>query len=542
MGHLGSIQSLFVMSTCTAHTAHDMSTDTALAPCKRLKSQQKNGCRNIQMWIRWSCHVPDASGTWRLDQHTILSAAARGQDFFAQPLIHLLQNSHTSSSSLHSMSCWWNHMLYLQGWRKDLWSVQSWEPSIQQWADDWSFSISNRTRSSSDLMHLCNSPQMRWNLTQTATSTCQNLWSASISRWTNPNRGQNDLYRNAPAFIACGHERTKRTACVFSIIKGQKLDMRVSLFQLMFQRLSPTLISDAIYVSTSTSSLDLLASGFPCIYGLTHLVLGHPPATSTYLPNTTASPLILRAAADAYAEGGYFGIGGWIITSKQVGWFSEQFTMGELRQFKRELNKDAQRYICAFEVLAQLALLMMGHEMMLCESLELCLPSSSDNTAAGSGINRHLSTKEPTSSFLQLMCQYAMQRHIHLMISHSPGHINTWADDISRDKLSQWRSYPRPRLRVTSIGRCVKLAPKGCHPPWLQCLTTQQWRKSKTISHSARSAFVSCDFCNFVWICSAFSFPLTDERTNIWHKKQTVKSTVPYTCEQGMIPSTPPGT
>ena len=242
----------------------------------------------------------------------------------------------------------------------------------------------------------------------------------------------------------------------------------------MLQLLSPTLISDAIYVSTSTSSLDLLPSGFPSIYGLTHLVLGHPPATSAYLPNTTASPLILRAAADAYAEGDYFGIGGWIITSKQVGWFSEQFTMGELRQFKGELRKDAQRYICAFEVLAQLALLVMGHEMMLCESLELCLPSSSDNTAAESGINRHLSTKEPTSSFLQLMCQYAMQRHIHLMITHSPGHINTWADDLSRDKLSRWRSYPRPRLRVTSIGRCVKLAPKGCHPPWLQCFTTQQ--------------------------------------------------------------------
>ena len=191
-------------------------------------------------------------------------------------------------------------------------------------------------------------------------------------------------------------------------------------------------------------------------------------------PIVQPRPLVLRAAADAFAEGEAFGIGGWIITSTKVGWFSEQFTMQSLRHFLPNLEKDAQKYIGAFEVLAQLALLMMGNEMMLCESLPVCLPSSSDNTGAESGINKQLSTKEPTSTFLQLMSQYALQRNIHLLVSHIPGSSNSWADDLSRDRLQQWAHYPRYQIRladVFSIGRYIKLAPEGNHPDWLTCLT-----------------------------------------------------------------------
>ena len=151
--------------------------------------------------------------------------------------------------------------------------------------------------------------------------------------------------------------------------------------------------------------------------------------------------------------------------------------MPSLRHFLPKLQKDAQKYIGAFEVLAQLALLMMGNEMMLCESLQVCLPSSSDNTGAESGINKQLSTKEPTSTFLQLMSQYALQRNIHLLVSHIPGSSNSWADDLSRDRLKQWAHYPRYRINLTevfSIGRYIKLAPEGRHPDWLTCLTFPQ--------------------------------------------------------------------
>ena len=175
-------------------------------------------------------------------------------------------------------------------------------------------------------------------------------------------------------------------------------------------------------------------------------------------PIPQPTPLVLRAAADAFAEGEQFGIGGWIITSRQVGWFSAQFTMSELKHYVPNLNKDAQKYICAFEVLAQLGLLMMGYEMMLCDSLQICLPSSSDNTAAESGINRRLSTKEPTSTFLQLMSQYAMQRQIHLMVTHISGNINSWADDLSRDKLAQWHHYPRYRLSLQDFSRLADVS------------------------------------------------------------------------------------
>ena len=194
-------------------------------------------------------------------------------------------------------------------------------------------------------------------------------------------------------------------------------------------------------------------------------------------PIVQPRPLVLRAAADAFAEGETFGIGGWIITSTKVGWFSEQFTMQSLRHFLPNLQKDAQKYIGAFEVLAQLALLMMGNEMMLCESLQVCLPSSSDNTGAESGINKQLSTKEPTATFLQLMSQYALQRNIHLLVSHIPGSSNSWADDLSRDRLQQWAHYPRYQIKladVFSIGRYIKLAPEGNHPDWLTCLTFPQ--------------------------------------------------------------------
>ena len=183
---------------------------------------------------------------------------------------------------------------------------------------------------------------------------------------------------------------------------------------------------------------------------------------------------ILRAAADAFAEHQNFGIGGWIITSKQVCWFSEQFTMDELRRFLPNLQKDAQKYISAFEILAQLVLLMMAKECLQCDKLEICIPSSSDNTSAESSLNRLLSNKEPAATFLQKTSEFALQNRISLSISHLAGHLNTWADDLSRDRLAQWLHYPHFRSSLQAIfdiGRRVHLSPPGNHHPWLSVLT-----------------------------------------------------------------------
>ena len=183
---------------------------------------------------------------------------------------------------------------------------------------------------------------------------------------------------------------------------------------------------------------------------------------------------VLRAAADAFAEHSCFGVGGWIITAQHVCWFSEQFEMDDIRPFLPSLTKEAQRYISAFEILAQLILLMMAKECIQCDRMEICIPSSSDNTSAESSLNRQLSNKEPAATFLQKVSEFALQNRISLSISHIAGYLNTWADDLSRNRLDQWKHYPRFRVsiqQIFDIGRKIHLFPPGEHPPWLTTLT-----------------------------------------------------------------------
>lgn len=183
---------------------------------------------------------------------------------------------------------------------------------------------------------------------------------------------------------------------------------------------------------------------------------------------------VLRAAADAFAEHSCFGVGGWIITAQQVCWFSEQFEMDDIRPFLPNLTKEAQRYISAFEILAQLILLMMAKECIQCDRMEICIPSSSDNTSAESSLNRQLSNKEPAATFLQKVSEFALQNRMSLSISHLAGYLNTWADDLSRNRLDQWKHYPRFRVsiqQIFDIGRKIHLFPPGEHPPWLTTLT-----------------------------------------------------------------------
>eukprot|EP00435_Cladocopium_sp_Y103_P011247 s1980_g2.t3 len=184
-------------------------------------------------------------------------------------------------------------------------------------------------------------------------------------------------------------------------------------------------------------------------------------------------PMVVKAAADAYAHNETFGIGGWLITPSQIIWFSEEFEMSQLKVFLPKLTKDAQKYICAFEILAQLALLLAAFQVAKLKHLAITLPSASDNTAAESGINRFLSTRWPSSIFLEKLGALAFQHQLHLTVSHTPGHRNEWADDLSRGRTQRWLHYQRFRVSlqdVFSIGRHIHLHPPKDWPPYLLAL------------------------------------------------------------------------
>lgn len=91
--------------------------------------------------------------------------------------------------------------------------------------------------------------------------------------------------------------------------------------------------------------------------------------------------------------------------------------MQELRIWKPLLTKDAQKYISGFEILSQLALLIMASERFSWKHMQISIPTSSDNTSAESSINRQLSAKEPSATFLQLISQWALHRNIALSVT-----------------------------------------------------------------------------------------------------------------------------
>ena len=87
------------------------------------------------------------------------------------------------------------------------------------------------------------------------------------------------------------------------------------------------------------------------------------------------------AAADACAEGG-------AVTSSQMVWFAETWTMQDVRRVWPCLVKPAQRYIACFETLAQLALLQATHSHIGGGRYSFSMPSGTDNSAAEAGINK----------------------------------------------------------------------------------------------------------------------------------------------------------
>ena len=190
------------------------------------------------------------------------------------------------------------------------------------------------------------------------------------------------------------------------------------------------------------------------------------------------TPLLhCMAAADAMAEGDTVGIGGWISASSEFFWFSESWSMTEVRSHWPQLTKSAQPYIACFETLAQLALAMLAHRRLHSRHFNFVLPTASDNTAAEAGINKLFTTTEPLCIFLKLVASWSARHNVHLAVSHLAGEKNVWADELSRSKLQRFakRSADRERIPLDMLAR-----PQGVvslHPPhaaWAQPLLDAQ--------------------------------------------------------------------
>ena len=169
----------------------------------------------------------------------------------------------------------------------------------------------------------------------------------------------------------------------------------------------------------------------------------HTPQT----PLADPPCLICFSAADARADGDIVGIGGWIVTSSSVAWFAESWHMDTVRGWWPFLTKRAQTYIASFEALAQLVLLQAAYSRLRHRHATFKLPSGSDNTAATSGSNTLFTTSWPLSYFLRLTAGWAHTHNVALQVSHISGKINTWADELSRERLGRFAHRAEERFR-----------------------------------------------------------------------------------------------
>ena len=190
-------------------------------------------------------------------------------------------------------------------------------------------------------------------------------------------------------------------------------------------------------------------------------------------PLRQKSMLHCFAAADARADGEAVGIGGWIVTSTQCAWFAEQWQASELRNIWPQLSDAPQRYIACFETLAQLVLAMTAHRALKAKQWVFCLPAASDNRSQNRKVVEH---RRAFGLFLEAH---------RLLVTHLAGEHNTWADQLSRGKLSRFQHRTAERV---SIGLHQFSDASGCitlHPPeaaWCEPLTAAQAATQSTLT------------------------------------------------------------
>ena len=191
------------------------------------------------------------------------------------------------------------------------------------------------------------------------------------------------------------------------------------------------------------------------------------PAVPLRIPHLRAS----LAAADAMAEGETVGIGGWFALSEDFAWFSEVWSIKEVRAAWPFLTKEPQRYIACFETIAQLALAMMAKSCLGITGQRFAVPSGSDNVPTEAGLAKLFTTAWPLSHFLRLVAAWSHANAVTLQTSHKPGVKNGLADALSRDRLDAVLNRPQQRQRFglhqfAACMGCIDFQPPEA--PWDQ--------------------------------------------------------------------------
>ena len=156
-------------------------------------------------------------------------------------------------------------------------------------------------------------------------------------------------------------------------------------------------------------------------------------------------------AADAFADSGRGGLGGWWLPPNKemaqanVCWFSIQVSSSNLPKWFTESSKSFQSCIAALEALAQLMLLIGRMRDLEQPSREVWrMHQLCDNLATVAVSRKQLSMTKPLCYVLQAAGFYCCRFGIEMVCQHIAGVRNEWADALSRDQLGGFN----PDLRV----------------------------------------------------------------------------------------------
>ena len=135
------------------------------------------------------------------------------------------------------------------------------------------------------------------------------------------------------------------------------------------------------------------------------------------------------AAADAFAEDGRFGIGGWFLLPgaalhpSNIYYFTYHLQHSELPRWFTRPGKDLQAYIAALEALAQLVLLDCQRRVIQMHSsfAWISLRQFCDNAGVVCVSQKGLSLRQPLAGVLQSTALYAAEHRLQLKITHVAG-------------------------------------------------------------------------------------------------------------------------
>ena len=151
-------------------------------------------------------------------------------------------------------------------------------------------------------------------------------------------------------------------------------------------------------------------------------------APATQLLHMPVRITSVEMAADACAQGSRIGIGGYVqLPNCPPSWFSERFTLEDLACLHLPLNPNTQRDIGCYELLAQIALVLLLATLIPGGRARVCVRSMSDNSSAEAAINK--TTSSPMCFFAQQLTLVAFSAAITLDCHHVSGFRNE--DDLT---------------------------------------------------------------------------------------------------------------